>query len=164
MYVFYQFLLTHQNISVAVCTILAHVVHDTKRIDHHHIMNIDKADFILFLEMAQLVTKIRSSDREQFCRILSMYKKNSYSHHRLPLPTTLTRCRRMVLRNDCAYYLLKLLPLPSVIDDNKGHAYIRLLSFLQHALLFPSKPKNNNHNQTLLKSVYATKKYHNTKC
>ena len=154
---FIKFLLTHQNIGIAVCTIVSHVAHGTKRIDHHHIMNIDKADFILFLEMAQLVTKIGSLDREQFCRILSMYKKHSYSHHCLPLPTTLTRCCRIVLRNDCAYSLLKLLPLPSVIDDNKGHTYITLLSFLQHALLFPSKPKNNNNNQALLKSVYATK-------
>ena len=127
---FIKFLLTHQNIGIEVCTIVAHVAHGTKQIDHHHIMNIDKDDFILFLEMAQLVTKIGSTDRKQFFKILSMYKKYSYSHHCLPLPTTLTRCCTMVLRNDCAYSLLTLLPLSSVIDDNKGHTYITLLSFL----------------------------------
>ena len=61
----------------------------------------------------------------------------------------------MILRNDCAYSLLNLLPLPKILNDNKGHAYISLLSFLQHALLFPSKPKKNNNNQALLQSVYA---------
>ena len=138
---FIQLLSTHQNIGIAVCTIVALVAHGAKKINHHHIMNIDKDDFILFLEMAQLVTSIGSRDRERFCRILSLYKKNSYSYHRLPLPTSLTRCRHMILRNDCAYSLLNLLPLPKILDDNKGHAYISLLSFLQHALLFPSKPK-----------------------
>ena len=72
---FIKILLTHQNIDITVCTILAHIAHGTKQIDYHHVMNIDKADFILLLEMAQLVTKIGSSDRERFCRVLSMYRK-----------------------------------------------------------------------------------------